>query len=68
MSTYEKFVPAYVKVEIRSRLPKAWGWSIHREANGFTIEHSPVLFRYAEDALTAGQATLKTLTIPALVD
>jgi hypothetical protein len=68
METCERFVAAYVKVEVRSRLPKAWGWSIHREANGIIIEHSSELFRYAEDALTAGQAALKTLTIPALVD
>ena len=59
------FIAGYVKVEIRSRLPKTWGWSILRETNGIVIQHSNELFRYAEDAWQAGQAMLRTLEIPA---
>jgi hypothetical protein len=59
------FVAGYVKVEIRSRLPKTWGWSILREANGIVLQHSNEPFKYAEDAWKAGQAVLRTLSISA---
>lgn len=59
------FIAGYVKVEMRSRLPKTWGWSILREANGIVLQHSDENFRYAEDAWQAGQAMLRTLAIPA---
>jgi hypothetical protein len=65
MQAREPFIAGYVKVEIRSRLPKTWGWSILREANGIVIQHSDQPFRYAEDAWQAGQAMLRTLAIPA---
>jgi hypothetical protein len=59
------YIAGYVKVEIRSRLPKTWSWSIHREANGIVIEHSNDAFKYAEDAWKAGQVALNSLSIPA---
>jgi hypothetical protein len=68
MRAREPFIAGYVKVEIRSRLPKTWGWSILREANGILMQRSDEPFRYAEDAWQAGQAMLRTLAIPAGAD
>lgn len=64
MQAREPFVAGYLRVEIRSRLPKTWGWFSLREANGIVIQHCNDPFKYAEDAWKAGQAVLRTLTIP----
>jgi hypothetical protein len=63
MRARERFIAGYVKVSIRSRLPKTWSWSIIREANGIILQQSDDPFRYADDAWQAGQAVLRTLEI-----
>ncbi|MGK7871078.1 hypothetical protein [Falsiroseomonas sp. E2-1-a20] len=65
MQAREPLIAGYVKVEIRSRLPKTWGWSILRDANGVVLRHSDEPFKCAEDAWQAGQAVLRTLAISA---
>lgn len=52
----------YVKVEVRSRSPKLWGWNIHRSASDNIIQQSETLFGYAEDAWKEGQRLLSTLS------
>jgi hypothetical protein len=48
----------YVRVEVRSRSPKLWGWSLFEEDNPRAVEHSEQLFSHAEDAWKAGHAVL----------
>jgi hypothetical protein len=52
----------YVKVEVRSRSPKLWGWNIHRSASDNIIQQSETLFGYAEDVWKEGQRLLSTLS------
>jgi hypothetical protein len=54
-------LPGFVKVELRSRSPRLWGWSLYREGNDTAVERSGALFRHAEDAWKAGQAALAHL-------
>ena len=49
---------AYVKVEMRARSRKPWGWSLYRDGSNVAIEQSEVLFGCAEDAWKAGQQAL----------
>ena len=49
---------AYVKVEVRSRAPKLWGWNIHRSASDNIVQQSETLFRNAEEAWNEGQRLL----------
>ena len=48
----------YAKIELRSRSPRMWGWSIRRDGSDVVVQRSPDLFRYAEDAWTEGQRVL----------
>lgn len=48
----------YVKVEVRSRSPKLWGWTLHRDGTGTVARRSEKLFAYAEDAWLDGQRAL----------
>jgi hypothetical protein len=60
-SAVDVSVFGYVKVEVRSRAPKLWGWNIHRTASDNVIQQSETLFGYAEDAWKEGQRLLSTL-------
>lgn len=60
-STVDSSVFGYVKVEVRSRSPKLWGWNIHRSASDNVVQRSERLFGYAEDAWKEGQRLLSTL-------
>jgi hypothetical protein len=60
-SAVDTSVFGYVKVEVRSRSPKLWGWNIHRTASDNVIQQSETLFGYAEDAWKEGQRLLSTL-------
>jgi len=48
----------YIKVEVRSRSPKLWGWTLHRDGTGTVAGRSEILFDYAEDAWLDGQRAL----------
>jgi hypothetical protein len=39
-SAVDVSVFGYVKVEVRSRAPKLWGWNIHRSASDNVIQQS----------------------------
>jgi hypothetical protein len=52
-----RFVPGYLlKVEVRSRAPKLWGWALCNDERGLIVKQSADLFRHADDAWRAGQA------------
>src|SRR4051794_7384751 len=51
----------YVKVEVRSRSPRLWGWGLCRGTTDIVMERSDVLYGHAEDAWKAGQAALEGL-------
>ena len=57
-SKRDEYFPGYVKVDVRSRLPKLWGWSIHIEIGNTRVAQSNALYRCAEDAWKAGQAAV----------
>ncbi len=62
MQTKRKAFPAgYVKVSVRSRSPKLWGWEVYRDRDDTVVERSANLFRCAEDAWKAGQIALSNL-------
>ena len=53
------FVPGYLlRVEVRSRAPKLWGWALCNDERGLVVRQSADLFRHADDAWRAGQAEL----------
>jgi hypothetical protein len=49
---------AYVKVEVRSRSRKPWGWSLYQDSNNILPEKSAELYQCAVDAWQAGQIAL----------
>ena len=52
----------YVKVELISRSPRQWSWSIHSDrAEAFAAAVSDRAFRASEDAWRDGQRTLAML-------
>lgn len=51
----------YVRIDVRVRSPKRWGWSIHREGTDVTVATSDLLFSHADDAWKAGQVALAAL-------
>ena len=51
----------YVKVELRSRSPRQWGWSIYRDTADSVVVRSDCRFICAEDAWRAGRETLTAL-------
>ena len=51
-------VLGFVKVRLRSRSPRLWGWEVCREGCGSTVRRSEEFFRCAEDAWRAGQSVL----------
>jgi len=55
------FFFGHVKVRLRSRSPKLWGWAVHRDGSDLAIEQSEALFPYSEDAWKAGQNVLVSL-------
>ena len=57
----EAFIAGYVKVSVRSRSPKLWGWAVYRNGGDTAVERSANLFRSAEDAWKAGQTALNNL-------
>jgi hypothetical protein len=56
-----RFLMGYVKVDLRSRSPRLWGWGVYREGSDFVVQHSDALFAYPEDAWRAGRAALASL-------
>ena len=46
---------SYVKVEIRSRSPRLWGWSLRRDGSDNLLRRSDGGYGCAEDAWTAGR-------------
>ena len=48
----------YVKVELRSRSPRLWGWNVHRAGSDNVVKGSEAAYGCAEDAWKAGQAAL----------
>ena len=58
----------YVKVELVSRSPRQWGWSIHRDGAEFcALATSDRAFASAEDAWREGRRTLAMLEAGELV-
>jgi hypothetical protein len=55
------FIAGYVKIEIRSRTPRRWGWELYRNGNEVPLSRSDELFRCAEEAWQAGQVALLQL-------
>ena len=55
MRSRRGFALSYVKVEMRSRSPRLWGWNLHRAGSDLLIRRSEVAYRCAEDAWKAGQ-------------
>ena len=52
----------YVKVDLRSRSPRRWGWSIHREAvENAALLQSDRAFSAAEDAWREGRKVLAAM-------
>ena len=51
-----RYAVSYVKVEVRSRSPQRWGWSLHRDGGDDLIQRSEGTYGGAEDALRAGKA------------
>jgi hypothetical protein len=51
----------YVKVELRSRSPRLWAWSIHRDTTDLVLVTSDCPFFHAEDAWSAGSYVLASL-------
>ena len=51
----------FVKVELRARSRKRWGWAIVRAEIDTVVEKSAELYSCAEEAWEAGQRTLATL-------
>ena len=48
----------FVKVALRSRSPKLWGWDLHRDGGAHVLQRSEACYRDPEDAWRAGQAAL----------
>lgn len=57
----EPLVLGFVKVHLRSRSPRLWGWEVCREGTGIAVRSSEDLFRCAEDAWRAGRVILTEL-------
>jgi hypothetical protein len=57
-------LPAFLKVDMRSRSPRLWSWSIHHDAVDMVLMRSDERFRCAEDAWEAGQAALMDFEMP----
>ena len=56
MHAYSDPLPAcFVKVEVRSRSPKLWGWAMYRVDGEAQVARSERLFHFAEDAWKAGR-------------
>jgi hypothetical protein len=51
----------HVKVELRSRSPRLWGWNVRLDGSDTIVERSDILFSYAEDAWREGQRALASL-------
>jgi hypothetical protein len=51
----------HVKVELRSRSPKLWGWNVRMDGSDAIVERSEVLFSHAEDAWREGNRALASL-------
>lgn len=49
----------YVKVELRTRSPRLWGWTIYRNGSDAVVRHSAKEFAHAEDAWRDGQRVLE---------
>ena len=54
-------VLGYVKVRLRSRSPRLWGWEVCREGSDIVVRHSEGVFPCAEDAWRAGQIVLAAI-------
>ena len=57
---------SYVKVEIRSRSPRLWGWGLHRNGSDNLIRRSEASYGCAEDAWKAGQTAFADFEAAAL--
>lgn len=51
----------HVKVELRSRSPKLWGWKVRMDGSDAIVERSEKVFSHAEDAWREGQRALASL-------
>ena len=51
----------YVKVEIRTRSPRVWGWTIYRNGSDTLVAQDQGGFAHAEDAWREGQRMLQGL-------
>ena len=49
------FALSYVRVELRSRAPRLWGWSLRREGGDDLLQRSEGAYGCAEDAWKAGR-------------
>lgn len=58
MQSARAFDSGFVKVELRSRSPKLWGWTLYCEVSERMLDRSAGAYRYAEDAWKAGQVAL----------
>lgn len=55
MQSRRGFALSYLRVEMRSGPPRAWGWSLHRSSSDILIRRSDAAYGCAEDAWKAGQ-------------
>lgn len=61
MQPNRAFSSGFVKVELRSRSPKLWSWTMYCEVSDRVLNRSAGTFRYSEDAWKAGQVALASI-------
>ena len=67
MRSRRGFALGYVKVEIRSRSPRLWGWGLHRDGGDNLLRRSDAAYGCAEDPWKADQSALASLEAAALL-
>ena len=55
MRSRHGYAVSYVKVEIHSRSPRLWGWTLRRDGSDNLLRRSEGGYGYAEDAWKAGR-------------
>ena len=55
MRSRRGYAVSYVKVEIRARSPRLWGWGLYRDGSDNLIARSESGYGCAEDAWAAGR-------------
>ena len=58
MQTRRRTSLCFVKVALRSRSPKLWGWELYRDGGDHVLQRSEACYRHPEEAWKAGQTAL----------